>query len=419
MNRFVYIEVAVLFEYNTMAHDAFNRIVPVPALFNNGNLLEFSIEPDKRSLVLGKSYLQFFVELPEDFVPDNNFGQKMFEYLDLNIQYEDCSFKCSKNDNDYTSHIYDKLFRNPGYLRKLKFEGHYDDYNTDSSELKDNPELVKNRRGKLVTKSVDEEGQTKQANYYLYQIIVPINHGLCSDNQVLPSGVRIRLTFHRAEAKKALVDISDQIIKYPTNTIELIEPILNVCWTFSPTMGPLTVPDEGLSVPFEATHIRHRVLDNGLAEQSIQVQQGPLPKSIVFFLVEPYRFENDLKYSSSNFKMHDLKEFSLLLDNEVMQHYPLKVENYGGTRFYHEFYRRWLTMIGQYGDSNEDILNEDTFISENFMIVETFQDFEHKEGILTAKLKFFEPLSNKLYLCWMPVTQKELKFDRNLSVHVV
>ena len=60
-----------------MNDDNYHKIVTLPALFNNGNLLEFSIEPDKRFLVLGKSYLQFQLELPEEFIPDNNFGNKV------------------------------------------------------------------------------------------------------------------------------------------------------------------------------------------------------------------------------------------------------------------------------------------------------------------------------------------------------
>ena len=54
-----------------------HKIISLPALFNNSNLLEFSIEPDKRCLVLGQSFLQFCVELEQQFVPDNNFGSKV------------------------------------------------------------------------------------------------------------------------------------------------------------------------------------------------------------------------------------------------------------------------------------------------------------------------------------------------------
>ena len=53
------------------------KYISLPSLFNTENLLEFSIEPDRRCLILGESYLKFYIELPEDMVPDNNFGNKV------------------------------------------------------------------------------------------------------------------------------------------------------------------------------------------------------------------------------------------------------------------------------------------------------------------------------------------------------
>ena len=58
-------------------------------------------------------------------MPDNNYANKLFEYLDLNISYEDVSHKSSRNDYDFTSHITDKIFRNQSYLKNIPFEGHF------------------------------------------------------------------------------------------------------------------------------------------------------------------------------------------------------------------------------------------------------------------------------------------------------
>jgi len=61
-----------------MENNNYHKIVVQPAVFNTENLLEFSIDPNKRCLFLGKSYLQFHVDLPEDFVPENNFANKVY-----------------------------------------------------------------------------------------------------------------------------------------------------------------------------------------------------------------------------------------------------------------------------------------------------------------------------------------------------
>ena len=303
----------------------------------------------------------------------------------------------------------------------MKFEGHYDDYSLDSAELKSDTDLLSNRRGIEFTKAeLDEHGQTVEKKYYRYQLMLPINHGLAKSNQLLPAGVHTRITFHRAYARKGVIDISDKVSQYPSTKVTILDPVLNACWATSRKLNTdmSQVATSGLQVPFESYCIRHRVLDDGLNEYNIQISQGSLPKYIVFFLMEPFRYNNDFKYSSSRMSPHSLKEFSVLLDNEVMQHYPLKMDQYGGSIFSHQFYRRFLIMSGRYGDSSDELLDEDTFKRDNFLVLETFSDFENREGHLTVKLRFNEPLENKLFLCWMPVTEKFLNFDRHMNVTV-
>ena len=183
-----------------MKEEQYNKFIKVPALFNNENLLQFSFGPDKRCLLLKESYLSFSIDLPEKFIPDNNFRAKLFEFLDFNINYSDVSFKCSPNDYDYTSFINSQVQKRNFY----PFEGLFDNKNYDSSELKSNTDIVDARRGQKIVKTVMEKGVTKEKTYYRYQMMLPINHGL-SKGQVLPAGVHFQLTFHRANAKKGTV----------------------------------------------------------------------------------------------------------------------------------------------------------------------------------------------------------------------
>ena len=125
------------------------------------------------------------------------------------VNYEDISFKCSPNDYDYTSFIQDKLFRNQSYLRRIPFEGHFDFHNFDSSELKANAGVVTARRGHEFTKTVkNTDGTDAEKTFYRYQLLLPINHGLCQ-GQILPAGVHVNLTFHRADAKKGRIFIKN------------------------------------------------------------------------------------------------------------------------------------------------------------------------------------------------------------------
>ena len=405
-----------------MSDNYFRKFIQIPAIFNNENLLEFSIEPDKRSLSLKDSYLRFYCEIPENFVPDNNFGNKLFEFLDLTINYEDVSFKSSNNDYDLSSFIYEKIFRNPKYLQKFPFEGHFDRYNFDSSELKEENDIVTGRRGLKFSKKVIIEGKEVEKIFYRYMMMIPLNHGLTNEEAILPPGVHIRLTFHRARAEKALIDISEEMmITYPEKVIKLMEPAFIGCWAFGKKLDSQLgrINSSGLNIEYDSAHIRHRVLDEGLTSHRVEVSQGPLPESIIFFLMDPARFANDFKLSSSKFEMHNLIEFSLLLDNVVQENYPLKCFKYGEKKFYHSFYKRWLHTSGKIDDENADFLTEADYVRSNFFIIENFEDFQIKDGHLTVDMKFEGTFDHKLFLCWMPVTRKTLKFDRNLSVQVV
>jgi len=345
---------------------------------------------------------------------------KLFENLELNVQYEDLSYKCSINDYDFTSNVHDKMFRSPGYSRQIKYEGHFDDYNVNTSDLKDMSTVVASRRGEKFTRQVTENGTTTTKNFYRYIFMAPIHHGLAQNNKVLPAGVHVNLSFHRASPRKALLDISSTNNGIEQRAIPIVDPVLHVCWAYSQQLDQqmALVRTNGLEIPFSSSHVRHRVLDDGLNEHTVQISQGALPERIVFFLMDPAQFSGSMKLSSTRFSMHGLKEFSLLLDNEVMQHYPLKKQNIGDTTFSHEFYRRWLQVTDQYTVNDDDVIDEVLYVNSNFMIAENFQDTENKDGVLTVKLAFDETLNNKLLLCWMPVTEKILKFDRNLSVHV-
>ena len=87
----------------------------------------------------------------------------------------------------------------------IKFEGHFDQKNLDSSELKNDAELIANRRGVEVIKTItDQDGNSTTAKFYLYHFMLPLRHGLAKNYQILPANVHLRLTFHRADAKKGL-----------------------------------------------------------------------------------------------------------------------------------------------------------------------------------------------------------------------
>ena len=77
-------------------------------ILNLESLLEFSLEPDKRYLKLSESHLKFEVNLPEEFIPDNAFVAKLFENVDIVVNYETITQKASNSDYYYSEFLLTK-----------------------------------------------------------------------------------------------------------------------------------------------------------------------------------------------------------------------------------------------------------------------------------------------------------------------
>ena len=63
-------------------------------------------------------------------------------------------------------------------------------------------EVHKNARRKYA-KEVTRNG----SKFYRYQVATTLNHGLARQEKPLPAGIPIQLTFNRAEASKAVIQI--------------------------------------------------------------------------------------------------------------------------------------------------------------------------------------------------------------------
>ena len=61
------------------------KMVYVQPVSNTKNGLEFLLTPQKRYIKLADSVLAFSVELPNNYMPDNDFCNKLFENIILDI----------------------------------------------------------------------------------------------------------------------------------------------------------------------------------------------------------------------------------------------------------------------------------------------------------------------------------------------
>ena len=202
------------------------HITPV---FNNSEKLEFDLPPENSFLNFNSTQLSCYIDISEDFVPQNFLGSKLFEYLELQINHTIVNMKSSDSDYFLTDFFIQKINVPSRTLHNNGcFNGIFSDKNIGAHALSLDIEEIKKRR------SISEH--RSQEKTYRYHLVLNLNLSLRDSLKPLPKECQIKLTFFRANANKALLcttlDPSSHqpTVNYPTTTIELINPVLNAMY---------------------------------------------------------------------------------------------------------------------------------------------------------------------------------------------
>ena len=191
------------------------------------------------------------MDIPEDFVPQNFFGSKLFQYLELQINHTIINTKTSDSDYFLTNFFKNKINKPSKTLKQNGcFNGYWSDNNINAGTLSTLQNEITERRSTAEYFSSEK--------FYRYHLILNINLGLTESLKPLPKEVQIKLTFFRASAMKALLctnlDASTgaPLAEYPKSSIELINPVLEAIYFKSEFYDRQLMPHliDNLSWPF-------------------------------------------------------------------------------------------------------------------------------------------------------------------------
>lgn len=86
--------------------------------------MEFNLGPDKRFLKLSETRVAFSIELPANYIPDNDVFAKLIENTEIIINHESITRKSSQLDNSVTSSVLNKVSYDDSFLNtSLKTHG--------------------------------------------------------------------------------------------------------------------------------------------------------------------------------------------------------------------------------------------------------------------------------------------------------
>ena len=219
----------------------------------------------KRFLKLADTKIKFHVELPANYIPDNQFGHKLFECLELSANHEQISRKSTALDYSVSEYFFQKVIYDDSYvLSSMDVSGTYDNgcYDVDEAVRLG----TRLSYGQNFTKTVVHKNESYRVPWRRWFIIMNLNHGLARTTDCLPANMAVNFRFQRASAECSFLKISDNldVIKISDNTkhslpvtytetvVPIISPLLSAYYAYSPELESSLsrVTSRNLEIPF-------------------------------------------------------------------------------------------------------------------------------------------------------------------------
>ena len=257
------------------------RIRYLSPIFNTTSKLEFMINPNNCYADLASSRLKFSVDIPIEFVPDSYFTSKLFEHLEVQINYVSCTTKSTDLDYILTDFFTSKLNYTSEHIATIgSLQGIWGINNMNAVDLdaQRNKYEIGKRQAHGETHNIDGK------HYLRYYFIIRLNSGVI-ENHPLPKDLPIKLTLYRADAERSLISVSLSEDKSQSNanyeldrSIKLINPVLELVNTQSDELDKKYAQHRlpSLALPFLDKQIRREILFDGIDNFQINIKNGKL-----------------------------------------------------------------------------------------------------------------------------------------------
>ena len=204
----------------------------------------------KRFLKLSETKITFQIELPANYIPENQFGHKLFECLELTLNHEQVSRKSTALDYAVSENFFQRVMYDDSYvMSSLDVSGTYDNASYDA----DNAISLKSRLNyaENFTKTVEHDGQTYKVPWRRWYLIMNINHGLARTADCLPENMAVNFRFQRASAECCFLKVSENLevvnaadetkkfrlpVTYTESVVPILNPLLSAYYAYSPEL---------------------------------------------------------------------------------------------------------------------------------------------------------------------------------------
>ena len=93
-----------------------SKIVQFSPIFNSKNSLIFNLGGDKRFLKLSETSLSIIIDVPGNYILDNDAANKLFEAVEISVNHEIITNKSTALDCAVTSYMLNKVTYDDSYV---------------------------------------------------------------------------------------------------------------------------------------------------------------------------------------------------------------------------------------------------------------------------------------------------------------
>ena len=251
-----------------------------------------------------------------------------------------------------------------------------------------------------------------------------INNGFALSMKPLPKLVNVRIVFYRSHASRALLGCvkkagsTTDFVEYPHKFIKIKSPILHAYYIRSEYYDKKFSRNNisKFRYDYPEYHVYRHILSDNVDHFQIPVATGVLPRSIIFGIMKIEQFTGTLKRSSVDFKNMNLSSIDIQVNNRSICHFPQKISGtYNCRDIFARFLKETLFYENQYTSGS---LTYSQFKNYNFLITVDLERQNIFSGELEVTVKFKAPLTEKLFLVWMPIYQMKMTFDEEYTPSV-
>ena len=224
---------------------------------------------------------------------------------------------------------------NPGYLKSCFYPaGYFDIYNVDSSSFSDSDNL---KRIKISRKSLIKPGNGK----VVYDLLFKPPSGLLNSKTPLIPKTEIIISFDRAPAELALINVSDGADSIlDGKSIELTNVFMRASYYSSPYLRNYfdQIMTKEISYKYDECQVFQKSLPTGInIIRLANLIGGNTPNYLFAGIIESAALNGDFNKSSSAFQRHGVIDFDLTLDGYSVNGFPVTSEDESPLNVYDKF----------------------------------------------------------------------------------